>query len=44
MEPWLTPSHAIVPIVTQQQEGLFVAIGTGFFVAENGVVTAAHVT
>jgi len=37
-------SQAIFPIVTQQQDGLFVAIGTGFFVAENGVfVTAAHV-
>ena len=36
--------HAIFPIVTQRQDGLFVAIGTGFFVAENGVfVTAAHV-
>lgn len=36
--------HAIFPIVTQQPSGLFVAIGTGFFVAEHGVfVTAAHV-
>lgn len=37
-------SQAIFPIVTQRQDGHFVPIGTGFFVAENGVfVTAAHV-
>ena len=38
------PGHAIFPIVTQQDDGTFVPIGTGFFVAEHGVfVTAAHV-
>jgi len=36
--------HAIFPIVTQRHDGTFMAIGTGFFVAEHGVfVTAAHV-
>lgn len=36
--------HAIFPIVTQRNDGLFVAIGTGFFVAEQGIfITAAHV-
>lgn len=36
--------HAIFPIVSQLQDGTFVPIGTGFFVAEQGIfVTAAHV-
>lgn len=36
--------HAVFPIVSQRADGTFVSIGTGFFVAENGVfVTAAHV-
>jgi hypothetical protein len=38
------PNEAIFPIVSQEPDGTFVAIGTGFFVAEHGIfVTAAHV-
>ena len=36
--------HAIFPIVTQEEDGLFKLIGTGFFIAAQGIfVTAAHV-
>lgn len=38
------PSHSIFPIVTQDRNGIFSAIGTGTFIAGNGIcVTAAHV-
>lgn len=36
--------YAIFPIVSQHENGTFVPIGTGFFVAEQGIfITAAHV-
>ena len=39
-----SPNDAIFPIVSQEEDGTFVAIGTGFFIGADGLfVTAAHV-
>lgn len=39
-----SPGEAVFPIVSQEPDGTFVALGSGFFIAEQGVfMTAAHV-
>lgn len=39
-----SPDEAIFPIVSQRADGTFIAIGTGFFIAEHGIfATASHV-